>query len=53
MEQGLTFLARHVRVGITQNESDRGEEIRLARAVAAHDNIVLRGKSIDERLLLV
>ncbi len=41
MNEGLSFLATHLRIGIAEHESNRGEEIALSRPIASDDDIEL------------
>ena len=53
MKESTSLLAAHLCVRIAEHKSNCSEEITLPGAVAAHDDIVLRRKWLDHRLLLV
>ena len=53
MKKSIPLLATHLRVGITEDESDSGEEVALSRAIAANDHIVLWRERFDNCLLFV
>lgn len=53
MKKSLSLLSPEVSVGITEDETNRGEEVTLARTIAANDDIVFRGKGLDNCLVLV
>ena len=53
MKQCLPFFATHLCISITEDKSDGCEEVALSRAIVANDDIVLRGKGLDHRLLLI
>lgn len=53
MEKSLALFSAKVGVGIAQDETNGGEEITLARPITADDNIMFRGKGLNDRLVLV
>ena len=53
MKKRLSLLTTHLRVGIAEDESHRGEEVGLARSISADNDIVLRRERLDIGLLLV
>lgn len=53
MKKGLSLLSTEVGVGITEDEPNRGEEVTLARTIAANNDIVFRRKRLDDCLVLV
>ena len=53
MYKSLSLFATHLRVGITQDKANGGEEVTLARTIAAHDYIELGGEGVDNCLVLV
>lgn len=53
VKQSLTLLASHLSVCIAEDETNCGEEVTLARAIATDDNIVFGREGLDDRLVLV
>ena len=53
MQESLAFLSAEMSVGIAEDEADGGEEIALARSVAADDNVRPRREGLDDGLVLV
>jgi hypothetical protein len=53
VQKRLSLLAAHARVCITEYKSNCGEKITLAGAIAADNNIVLRGERFNDGLFLV
>jgi hypothetical protein len=53
MKKSLSFLTAKMGVSIAENESNGGEEVTLARTIAADDDIVFRGEGLDNGLVLV
>lgn len=53
MKKSLSLLATHLCVCITQNETNGGEKVTLARTVTADDDIVLGREGFNDRLVLV
>lgn len=53
MKKRLALFSTQVRVGITENEADGGEEVTLAGSVATHDHIVFRRERFNDCLVLV
>ena len=53
MQEGLSFFATHLGIGIAEDKSNCGEEVTLARAVATDDDIVFWRKGLDDGLVLV
>lgn len=53
MKKSLALLPAKMGVGITENESNGGEEVTLAGTIAADDDIVLRREGLDNGLILV
>lgn len=41
MKESIPLLAAHLRVSITEDETDSGEEVALSRAIASNDHIML------------
>lgn len=53
MKKSLSLLAHQVSVRITQDETNGGEEVTLARTIATDNDIVFRREGLDDRLVLV
>jgi hypothetical protein len=53
VQQRLALLAAHVVVVIAQHEAHGGEEVTLARSIAANNDIALRREGLNLRLVLV
>lgn len=53
MKKSLSLFTTKVRVCIAQDETNGGEEVTLARSIAADDDIVFRGERLDDGLILV
>jgi hypothetical protein len=53
VQQRLPLLLAHLRVGIAENEPDRGEEVALSGPIAPNDHVVLRREGLNDRLVLV
>lgn len=53
MEEGLPFFPPHLSVRVGEDETDGGKEVRLARAIAADDDIVFGREGLDNGLFFV
>jgi hypothetical protein len=53
VQERLTLLAAHLGIGIAKNESNSGEEVALARAIASNNNVSARRKGLNNGLVLV
>ena len=53
MQQSLSFLPSHLSVGVTEYESNSGEEITLARSIATDDHIVFWREWFNDRLFTI
>lgn len=53
MKECLSLLSTHLVVVIAKHESNRGKEVRLARSILTHNNIVLWREWIDHSLIFV
>lgn len=53
MEEGLPLFAAHLGIGIAEDEADRGEEVALARAISADNDIGARREGFENGLVLV
>lgn len=53
MKESLSLFPAKMGVGIAEDETNRREEITLARTIAADDDIVFWREGLDDRLILV
>lgn len=53
MKKSLSFLSAKMGIGIAQNEANGGEEVTLARTIAADNDIVFGREGLDNGLILV
>ena len=53
MEQSPAFFATELRVGIAEDESDGGEKVGFAGAIASNDHVVLGREGLDDGLVFV
>ena len=53
MKKGVPFFATHLRVSITEDKSDSGEEVALSRAIASNDHVVFWREGFNDGLLFV
>lgn len=53
VQKSLALLPAKVSVGVAENETNGREEVTLARAIAADDDIVFGREGLDDRLVLV
>lgn len=53
MQESLPLLPTHMSVGIAEDKANGREEVTLPRPIAAHDDIVLGGERLDDRLVFV
>lgn len=53
MQQRLAFFSPHLSIGIAENESNRGEEVTLARAITANDHVALGRERLYDGLFLI
>ena len=53
MEKSLALLAAEVEGFIAQDEAHGGEEVALARAIAANDDVTFGREGLDLHLVLV
>jgi hypothetical protein len=53
VNESLPFLSSHLRIGIAEDKTDRGEEVALAGAIATDNYIEFGRERVDDRLVLV
>ena len=53
MQESTSLLATHLGIRIAKHKPDCGEEVAFPRAIATHNDIVLRRKGFDNGLFLV
>jgi hypothetical protein len=53
VQESLTLFSAEMSVGITKDKTNGCEEVTLAGAIAADNDIVFGGKWLDDRLVLV
>lgn len=53
MKESIPLLTAHLRVSITEDETDSGEEVALSRAIASNDHIMLWRERLNNGLIFV
>jgi len=53
VEESLALFATHLGIGIAEDEADGGEEVTLARAISADNNIGARRERLENGLVLI
>lgn len=53
MKKSLALFSPHVRVGITEDESNGREEVTFTGTIATDNNVVFWGEWLDHGLVLV